>query len=330
DINVNTLPPYKFYEELKKDVNLDQWLQALNTIYYQSSSHEDYLKEFGAKLVRNYTDVFNKNTNISPTYRCRYLNYWMDLELKRYRSEKNINTVNSIIDTFIEEVWKALEGKYRYCKREKCFLDKELIEIKKELHDFCANRDALIINRKEYPIQKLNFWVSKMYKKFFDGDNCIKYKEISDNYDKDEGPLHISPICTLYDTHATFPFFGPRFDYSFLEYRIRSVENCKKAGELLNTHEAPSYAPITGDDVSSSQQWINTTITGLTLMGIFSILFILYKFTSLGFWVEKNIIKKYIIRTDQDEKKNELTETSFHSDSLYTGENEYHIAYISK
>lgn len=101
----------------------------------------------------------------------------MDLEIKRYRQEKNINTVNSIIDTFIEEVWKALERKYSSCEREKCFLGKELIETKKELHDFCANRDALIINRNSYSIQKLNFWVSGMYKFFFE-DNCRKYKEI--------------------------------------------------------------------------------------------------------------------------------------------------------
>ncbi|SBS82154.1 unspecified product [Plasmodium ovale curtisi] len=151
DINVNPLPPYLFYEALKKDGNLDQWLKELYTIYYKSYSYEDYLKEFGAKLVRNYTDVFKKNKNISPTYRCRYLNYWMDLEIKRYR--------------------------------------------------------------------------------------------------------------------------------------IRSIENSKKTCEALNTQEAPSYAAITGDDVSSSQQWINTSITGLTVMGIFNILFILYKFTSLGFWV---------------------------------------------
>lgn len=131
-------------------------------MYYHISSVEEYLKDLGAKLVTNYTEFFNNFTEMSTTNPCRYLNYWLDLEIKHRKLGKNTDTFYSQIDILIEGVWTNLQEKYYSCAKDKCYLDKEGLEMKKELHHFCGNRDITLMSKNQYSPETLNTWFSKM------------------------------------------------------------------------------------------------------------------------------------------------------------------------
>ncbi|SBT58522.1 PIR Superfamily Protein [Plasmodium ovale wallikeri] len=278
EIDIQKLQPYEFYNALKDDNNLERWHSQLNQIYYQISSSQEYLKDLGAKLVRNYTEVFNKFTDMSTTNRCRYLNYWLDLEIKNHKFRRNIDTFYSQMDILIEGLWTKLHETYYSCARDKCNLDKDLLEMKKkELHDFCANRDIIVMSKKQYSPETLNAWFSKMYKKYFDEDNCEKYKNIAYIYSEDESPLRIDDKCTLYNSHATFPYFGYGRTVTFFEHRIGSIKNCKKKKEVSDEEATSLYIGISGDHAPSSSAWVNISTFGLILVCILFFFFILYK-----------------------------------------------------
>ncbi|SBT59503.1 PIR Superfamily Protein [Plasmodium ovale wallikeri] len=327
DINVKVLQPYSFYESLKNDKDLTEWINELNKIYYQSYRAEEYLKKFGAQLVRNYTELLKGYKDISPTNRCIYLNCWTNLEINRHKSEKGINDFDSKVENFVEEVWEILKNKKgKHCNRDKSLFTKEHVNIRKDLLDFCTNRDILRKSNGVYSYGKLNEWISKMYKKYIDDNYCKTYEDILDIYDENDSPLKIADNCTLYDIHATFPYFGVRHIISFWEHRIRSISNCKKHGNA-GFYVPPDPEVLDSDDVSSSPILIKITITAFTIVSIFSFGLILYKFSPFGFWLHKNIINKYKIGVDNEEEKNILSKETLYLNFLNSGKSDHHISY---
>ncbi|SBT58510.1 PIR Superfamily Protein [Plasmodium ovale wallikeri] len=327
DINVKLLQPYLFYEALKNDQDLTEWIKELNKIYYQSVSAEEYLKNFGAQLVRNYTELLKGYTEISPANRCIYLNCWTNLEINRHKSEQQINDFYSKVEIFVENVWENLkEKKGEHCNRDKSPFTKEHVNKRKGLLDFCTNRDILRKSKDVYSYEKLNDWVSKMYKKHVHDNYCKTYEDILIIYNENDSPLKIADNCTLYDIHATFPYFGFSKIISFWEHRIRSISNCKKYEKA--SFDVPPYPEVLdSDDVSSSPILIKITITAFTIVSIFFFGLILYKFSPFGFWLHKNIINKYKIGVDNEEEKNILSKETLYLNFLNSGKSDHHISY---
>ncbi|SBT59510.1 PIR Superfamily Protein [Plasmodium ovale wallikeri] len=326
-INEQELPPHKFYEALSQDDNYDKWITELKRIYYKGSSADEYLKYFGAKLIKNFISVFNEFKDIPAVNRCTYLNCWTDLEIKRLRSEKGISAFDSKIDNFIEDLWEKLKkDKGELCKRDKRYFSEEHMKLRKDLQDFCAIRDYLIINKNMYSCEQLNTWVNEMYIKYFDNNNCEKYNYIAEIYNKDESPLHITRYCTLYDIHTTFPYFKCNNFESPVQYRIGSIEYFKKRN-TSHLMEPPPYEDTTHDHISNPPSWIRMTIVFLSLIGIIFAFFILNKFTPLGFWLRKNIIQSYVTGKDKDEDANTFSKKTSNKGFLNMGKREHYIAY---
>ncbi|SBT02755.1 PIR Superfamily Protein, partial [Plasmodium ovale curtisi] len=74
---LNELPPYKFYKELNREENIQQYYDKCSLIktYYPGSS--DHLKLCG-KLYRNLKILYDiQNEDIIQNKRCDYLNNWI-------------------------------------------------------------------------------------------------------------------------------------------------------------------------------------------------------------------------------------------------------------
>ncbi|SBS99472.1 hypothetical protein POVCU1_052980 [Plasmodium ovale curtisi] len=109
--------------------------------------------------------------------RCSDFNYWLHLEIKHRKLGKNTDTFYSQIDTLIEGVCTNLHEKYYSCAKDKCYLDKEGLDMKKELHHFCGNRDITVMSKNQYSPETLNTWFKHRIGSI---KNCKKKKEASD------------------------------------------------------------------------------------------------------------------------------------------------------
>lgn len=113
--------------------------------------------------------------------------------------------------------------KGEHCNRDKSPFTKEHVNIKNDLLDFCTNKDILRKSKGIYSSEKLNDLVTKMYKKHNDDNYCKTYEHILIIYNENDNLLKIADNCTIYDIHATFPYFGFRHIISFWEHIIRSM-----------------------------------------------------------------------------------------------------------
>ncbi|SBS94959.1 PIR Superfamily Protein [Plasmodium ovale curtisi] len=125
------------------------------------------------------------------------------------------------------------------------------MKLRKDPQDFSAIRDDLIINKNMYSCEKLNTWVNEMYINYFDNNNCEKYNDIAEIYTKVQSPLHITPYCTLYDIHTTFPYFRCNDFESPVRCRIGSIEYFKKRN-ISHLMEPPPSEDTTHSNILNS------------------------------------------------------------------------------
>ncbi|SBT59514.1 PIR Superfamily Protein [Plasmodium ovale wallikeri] len=133
--------------------------------------------------------------------------------------------------------------------------------------------------------------------------------------------------CTLYNRHATFPYFGYANTVTFLEQQMGSIKNCKKKKKVLDEEATSLYTEILGDHPPSSPTLMNLPTFGLILVFILFFFFILYKFSPLRFWITKNLIKKNIIVKYKDKETNVLDENTLYSDPRTAEKRKHLIAY---
>ncbi|SBS99675.1 PIR Superfamily Protein [Plasmodium ovale curtisi] len=224
-------PSEKNYKNLKESIYYDSIFS-----YIEKQRHRDIVNWIGN--LQRYLNVYIKSNESSWSdsvrpKRCSDFNYWLHLEIKHRKLGKNTDTFYSQIDTLIERVCTNLHEKYYSCAKDKYYLDKEGLDMKKELHDFCGNRDITVMN------------------------NCGKYKNIAYICSENENPLRINDKCTLYNSHATFHYFGYGKTVTFLEHRIGSIKNCKKKIEVLDEEAASYYTGILGDHPPTSPTLMN-------------------------------------------------------------------------
>ncbi|SBT30900.1 PIR Superfamily Protein [Plasmodium ovale wallikeri] len=161
-IDEESLDAFKSYEELENHEVLVSWLAKLNTGYYMNSKETIYLKYFASQLVKNYTYDICKYPKYGSKKRCRYLNLWIDLETKRYKSQHSATSVESFIEIYIQDLWEKLKNKKsNSCKRDKQNFPYEKMQMRKELYNFCVNRDILKKKDKMYTCKNVNDWITE-------------------------------------------------------------------------------------------------------------------------------------------------------------------------
>ncbi|SBT56084.1 PIR Superfamily Protein [Plasmodium ovale wallikeri] len=313
DIKESDLQPQIFYKKLDNHDDLDPWLAKLTAKYYMNFSGIDYLKNFGAELIRNYTETILNYNELSNQVRCVYLNLWIDLEINRHKKERHFTDINSPVDTFVDNLWNKLEqNEKKICARDKSYFTYDQLKIRKELYDFCVNRDILRLNSSKYLCENIHNWIIQKYDSYFSKEKCTKYRQMVDYYQKKESPFHITNSCTFYDIHSTFydikcgdAAYTYRNKHKY-KHKIKSIENCPKD----NTFDNGSFMASSTQDYAgqSNGNIANTVLTlGFIFFLIVVIFFILYKFSPLGSFLRNNIMGIYKERTNMDEDIDDLT-----------------------
>ncbi|SBT58563.1 PIR Superfamily Protein [Plasmodium ovale wallikeri] len=241
-IDEESLPPYIFYEILNKKDDLESYKKDVHNYTSIVITGKDTLRDIGAQLMRNYKVNLPTYRNMNFEKRCRDLNYWVHKEISNYKSENNIKGMFSDVDTFITEVWDKLQGDVSPpCKRDENNFPIDLMDIRKELDDFCTNRDMFIMSSSKCQCSctDLNEWINEKYDKYFSEENCPTYKKSWEAYTKSDGLFHISEYCSFYDISKTFPTFRCN-GIPYYRKRIKSITNCENS-TISNNRESTQY-----------------------------------------------------------------------------------------
>ncbi|SBT58545.1 PIR Superfamily Protein [Plasmodium ovale wallikeri] len=318
-------PPQEFYRMLENKNNLEAYKALVHDYTSVSIRNKDTLRDLGAQLIRNYKDILPKYTNMDFEKRCRYLNYWIHKEINDYKSKHEISDVISNEDDFISHVWDKLKQmEHNKCERDTNNFPIEHMKIRKELDDFCTNREIFRHQKKNtHSCNDFNEWINEKYNKYFSEDNCPKYKKIIELYTKEEGIFHISDNCTFYDIPRTFPTFRCNNRYYYAK-RIKTISNCEIPG-VSNNREGEQHYSAPFHSKTEIPIWTTMVIISLVLGGSFFMFFILYKFSPLGSILHNYIINKYKIRRNMDEYSAELLENS---SEMFHGNSEIRSEYI--
>lgn len=78
------------------------------------------------------------------------------------------------------------------------------MQMRKELYNFCVNRDILKKKDEIYTCKNVNDWITEKYNNYISKEKCKKYKGIIDPYLESYSPFHISEFCTFYDIPKEF------------------------------------------------------------------------------------------------------------------------------
>ncbi|KAI4835209.1 PIR protein [Plasmodium brasilianum] len=287
------LPTNNFYNELIKEIKVEDEKLNLHKSTILTNIPEAYwLKNLLKKLIRNYKYISSKNSDLSTEKRCRDVNNWLNTEIHFYSTSKNIKT--SIKPTwikFIETIWVNLqkENPYIKCSRQTNDLSINEIYARKELDDFCENRNyfenSLKNNFSLEKCQEYSNYVKKEKNSILNNAKSIL------NDDSKYNIFNISNKCNLQNIDETFPEIicknecmyeklmnNNRFIFSTL-YNI--VQNIFKGSQDLSDKQDYRLVPITCKGWNENR--------GLSIKYIvLSSLFILFGYFLYSFYKHKN------------------------------------------
>ncbi|SBT55814.1 PIR Superfamily Protein [Plasmodium ovale wallikeri] len=295
----------------------------------------EIIKKVYSMLYRNYNTI-NAYKEYIKTYCCNYLNYWLDTEKSKYATYQL--RANSDVWQVIENLWINLEEKSTpfKCKRN---TDKTSLEKQKHrmnLMVYCVNRDEL--KSKCYNSSGLisqNYcltlfeYISKNYKALVKENQCLKYKDKSQDYE-----FHFDDKCTLHDIPKTFPDYhiqgGKLSEKTSSKSLLPYCEDTQKATQYFQEHhEGHSVQLDEETSLPYSSPWNSIAYVGLTVFVIFFFFLIfLYKFTSLRSILPSLLIKKNKMRQYIDKQgENELLEAPSYDMEYNLGNEEYNFTY---
>ncbi|SBT58524.1 PIR Superfamily Protein [Plasmodium ovale wallikeri] len=330
----DNLPLAKFFNRLNDNVDWRGYVHITELKEIMHSPNE-IIKKVGTLLYKNFNRPYSVIGNPKEK-RCSDLNYWLDSQKEFHKSDE-LGT-NSPLWNLIENLWTNLqngESFMSYCIRKsdnRLFVEKKK---RKELENYCENRDYLKYlcrgssgnNIRNYNIcQKLSYHTEKYYKYFFQ-DNICTPDVVNDEY-----TLKISEECTLFDMSKTFPKYS--FGNNQFSEDKNTREEIRKCGGYINSegHSTQEERVIQEEEAVSEASILtsrNVAIyTSVTFLGIFSIIFYLYKFTFLGSWLHNRKIKENITLNNGDviERDILLDSTSNNVDDNLRS-SEYYLSY---
>ncbi|KMZ77607.1 hypothetical protein PVIIG_01576 [Plasmodium vivax India VII] len=151
DVN---LPAELFYNKLIKNIEEDD--ESLNSNHAHISTEKEeiyWLKNLLRKLIRNYKYIGDDYNVLSKEKRCRDVNLWLDSEINTYNEKTNGNqVVRPYWRNYIETVWQQLQYRNKdiNCYRQINNFPLKDMHKRKELDDFCENRNYYENNLKNY------------------------------------------------------------------------------------------------------------------------------------------------------------------------------------
>ncbi|SBT56069.1 PIR Superfamily Protein [Plasmodium ovale wallikeri] len=274
------------------------------------------------------------NHHMDNDERCRYFNFWItDKVRKLLATEWKDNGSEHIALTRFLQVENSIK---KESENNNCHFDYssnvtlELWKEWKDLHDYIRNYDDIQ--------QRITSdgHMCTIYSKYFNNIKKAhdKYKEECCNRDSNNCPnlIKLDYFCTENNLFTKLTCEETKNDASASPEMSR---NSNPHGQLA-TDKIPSAFPISrhSDDVGShdlspynSNYYVKLSV-GLSLLGIFSTIFYLYNFTTLGTWIRSKILRKNKINDNMDkDSQNLLEHESGNVDVNFYGD-DFNIKYL--
>ncbi|SBS95409.1 PIR protein [Plasmodium ovale] len=332
---LNELPPKKFYEELDKEENIQQYYGKCSLIktYYPESS--DHLKLCG-KLYRNLKILDNiQNEYVLPGKRCDYLNNWMYNEvIEKFGISDRYIYFSSIITYMIYE-WNSFIQSIDtlnkcYCKKN--YMNHHEFKKGKVLFDDTENYNSIKtkINNNDYENNSNyykyiteNDYLKSLIESECSCDNnnifCIKFHKYNEENGKDK-------LCTL-RCNESILLHSPKEKIDLQCTVSRKVEEETRDEEVLQSVDSETANDVTSSNPAGA---IVTIPILFTFMCIFLLVFYLYKFTPYGIRLYDIIQrKKKCSNHIHEETMNDLLKNPSESDQINSDDVRYHVYYQS-
>ncbi|SBT83067.1 PIR protein [Plasmodium ovale] len=298
-ITEENLAPQKFYSLLNLDED-ESILKTLKSHIAITAFLDDVkTKKILSKIVRNIR-LIDSHYSDSREKRCKVLNYWVDDQINEYEKnpgQESIRSLKQYIDSVFNDIFLK-EPKYEnVCTRQENVYGSTQKELKKELDEFCENRESL----------KCNIWK---------GDNeCSEYN----NYirEKKQSFTEKKTICQRNDCHINDNCTLINLDLTFREINCSGLYDKEKLETMEYTKSKYTSLEIGFFIIVS-------------LLLFFCVYLFLSKFTNIGSMIRNQLRKKNIISKNMETEDYEES-LGFSSNSVPINSNDrsYYIEYNS-
>ncbi|EDL42859.1 hypothetical protein PVX_112100 [Plasmodium vivax] len=294
------LPSNSFKKKLLKDFKFDEMKSTFQLPNSYDSQCWEYISKIPVTLYFNYRTIVNSYCKNNQNNKCcRDINYYFDLIIGIIRSSKLSVEDKSHYIEYVENSWNDPFKRERDydCKREKGNYSKEKRSILKQLYDICDDKEMLVSNTDLYNKHLENKWTKIINSNSSDFEDFsfhingkslnkkLKYKDFLLNFEDidctDYNNINISDIVVERET----------LEQKTLVEVPSSRDNSREI-EVIPTPVQEEPVIKTEDGTSNILDLKNLPITFVSLSGIGSFFFILYKYSPLGSWLYRNVTNK--------------------------------------
>ncbi|SBT01513.1 PIR Superfamily Protein [Plasmodium ovale curtisi] len=271
-LSENDLPSKIFDDECNKRLNIE----ALNNVQdakYLNQSIETWAVNFKNEFIPFFKEKLSSSQNkVFREKRCRDFNYWVFHVIEKIREiEKDAVKKNDNI----EGIKEFTEKIFRENNEFGCSLDikgtTEQRFIKKELDNFCENRDSF-----KKKLSSYNHAECEKYKNYINMTISSFNEFILTGHTKENAYLHINDECNFNKRCAIFPIIQCYSNEMVVTEHVETSENepCKNIDEYLKA------------------TWNYNTIKNLLpvsspVAGVIVISLALYKFFPIRSWISR-------------------------------------------
>ncbi|SBT73467.1 hypothetical protein POWCR01_000115400 [Plasmodium ovale] len=276
------LPADKFDDECIKHLNINALYNVSNDEDFSNQIHK-WTEEFKSKFIEYYLQIWNSSKGKDfREKRCRDFNYWVKYIIDQVNK---IVKTKSIASKFANEIKERgdllLNDKITYG----CKLDiadtSEKRYIKKQLDNFCENRDSFETKLKQY-----NHKECEKYKNYIKMRKDAFITFMASGAIKDKDFLHISEKCNFDKGCAIFP----QIQCDSTRNKVIKEEQSSENELCVSSVKYPSLASLqegsseNTEDSFSVKKFlsVSTPVAGAIAFSV-----VLYKFSPIGSFLNR-------------------------------------------
>ncbi|SBT55272.1 PIR Superfamily Protein [Plasmodium ovale wallikeri] len=270
------------------------------------------------------SETFIQKTDISMQDHCKYLNYRLNYELENIsKYPKHLLELYNNLKSKINE----MISKLNVCSKELKDLDKIVLKNIKVLDDLNENFIKLIHNFSNTTVESCAY--SKKYVEIYDEHMHYCYSNMNSSFCKE-----LTKFGKYYNKYQEgeynkCPALKDRFLYTGSDNsrtKITSIESCKTSLNRQIVVEEEN-SPIVHNTETSLGPRI---YTGFSMsLSILLILFIMYKFTYFGTWINSKILNIKRMLFNEDEESNPVSPSASQNKHTISKKKGYLITYNS-
>ncbi|SBT73495.1 PIR protein [Plasmodium ovale] len=320
DRDLCALPSFRFYYKLDNGGSKDENDGFWNVFEYNLKTHKDILSIFDELIKGIYYASYIANGNSYYKLRWNYLYFWMGEKIRGIISDNEkfstiIYILNSVRSHFIEKEEYDLFNDNMTLEN---FHDLKII------YDFFQNYDNI-----EASI-KFSKSCTEPYKKYVQ-DSFAVYKRVNATCKVNEEEKHCKIYNDFVNTYNKKNLSELTCDGQKVSKPIAEDEpdpfTEEEGDPVAELHFHPGRGipghstPIHTEELSTPSYSDNTMSIIFPPLGIISILFILYRFTPVGSWLNSRLFKKEIIPQEEYENTSEELLENLYEPETYNAQN---------